>query len=303
MKNISIIIPNYNGREYLSTNIPFLLKTLKDFKAKNEIIMVDDCSRDGSIEFVQKRFPSVRVFKTKENSGFGKACNLGIKKSNYDIVYLLNTDVKVTKGFMDDILVKFQEHDCFAVGSLENNRKKIFIPVIGFKWGMFIYNYEQSFSKEKYIEVVFVSAGHSAFDKKKFLKLGGFNEIYSPFLWEDMDICYLAGKRGWKSYYCSKSLVSHDKGGTIKKSYDLKKISTIHWRNRFLFLWSVIRGRLLIYHIIMLPFLVLGSLFFKREMFNGFMAAIPMAKQAFATKRSPDKCKDIDMIKKFRLVI
>ena len=86
MKNISIIIPNYNGESLLKENIPILLNALRNLKNRYEIIVVDDCSIDNSVKLLKEKFPLIKVIKTDKNSGFGSSCNLGVKESKYEIV-------------------------------------------------------------------------------------------------------------------------------------------------------------------------------------------------------------------------
>jgi GT2 family glycosyltransferase len=299
MKNISIIIPNYNGESLLKENIPILLNALRNLKNRYEIIVVDDCSIDNSVKLLKEKFPLIKVIKTDKNSGFGSSCNLGVKESKYEIVYFLNTDVKVTKGFLESVLSKFDKADIFAVGSISKN-DGISIPVVSFKFGMFFYKYIEFQPANDFIQSIFVSGGHSAFDKNKFLELGGFREIYSPFLWEDMDICYRAWKRGWGSFYNCKSLVYHKLGGTIKKIYDDNKISSIHWKNRFLFIWSNMGICCLIQHFLFLPFWLLVFILLGRiKILKGFFLAIPNFKKAFSLNKELFSFKDLEIIKKF----
>ena len=83
----SIVITNWNGKELLQETLPTIIDAVNaDGDHDYEIIVVDDCSTDGSVDFVRMNFPDVRVEKPPQNLGFQRACNFGVEKSQYDIV-------------------------------------------------------------------------------------------------------------------------------------------------------------------------------------------------------------------------
>src|SRR5258706_15949240 len=99
--NISIVIPNWNGKELLERNLPEVLAA-KDFKSNmiSEVIVVDDGSTDGSLKFLHDQFEGkIKVIKHKQNRGFSAAVNTGVRSANGDLVCLLNTDVIPDRRF------------------------------------------------------------------------------------------------------------------------------------------------------------------------------------------------------------
>lgn len=101
MANVSVVIINYNTKELLRN----LLQNLQKLKNVFEIIVVDNASTDGSYEMVKKFFPSVKIIRNRENYGFAKACNIGIKKSSGNFILILNTDIElVDKDFLNKML-------------------------------------------------------------------------------------------------------------------------------------------------------------------------------------------------------
>jgi len=105
--------------------------------------------------------------------------------------------------------------------------------------------------------VLYAGGGSSAFDKNKFLALGGFDELYQPFYWEDTDISYRAWKREWKVLYEPRSVVHHKHRGTIGKTYDVDFTHKAVNRNQFLFMWKNLTDlSLLLLH----PFVLLSRL-------------------------------------------
>lgn len=86
MERISIVVPNYNGLVYLEVIIPKLIQT------NHELIIVDNFSNDGSIEYIKKFNSKLILIENSMNNGFSKAVNQGIMNSNCDYVVLLNND-------------------------------------------------------------------------------------------------------------------------------------------------------------------------------------------------------------------
>jgi O-antigen biosynthesis protein len=91
-KAASVVIPNWNGRDLLEKYLPSVVAAMAG-NPRNEIIVVDNASEDGSAEFVAKHFPEVRVIRNAKNLGFGGGSNLGFREARNDIVVLLNSDM------------------------------------------------------------------------------------------------------------------------------------------------------------------------------------------------------------------
>ncbi|HDQ23210.1 MAG TPA: glycosyltransferase family 2 protein [Candidatus Uhrbacteria bacterium] len=112
MKRIAIIIVNYNGRKYLQDCLGSLFKL--DYPENNyKVFLVDNASVDDSVIFVKNNFLQVEIIENKENSGFAKGNNLGIKKAlaeNFDYVCLINQDTVSEPDFLSK-LVEIAERD------------------------------------------------------------------------------------------------------------------------------------------------------------------------------------------------
>ncbi len=92
---ISVVIPNYNGQKLLAKNLSKVIAVCKNC----ETIVVDDASTDDSVQFLQIKFPKVKIVKHKKNKRFAVACNSGVKAAQGEIVILLNSDVVPEKDF------------------------------------------------------------------------------------------------------------------------------------------------------------------------------------------------------------
>ncbi len=260
---ISIIIPNFNGKNLLKRNLPNLLKVLKKANFKWEIIIVDDGSTDGSVSFLRENFKEIKVIE-KPHTGFADSLNKGAKVASYDILYFMNSDIEVFEDFLTPLLSHFKSKKVFAVGSAAFSKEGKLISSkceLIFKRGLLDVNRETVLSKDT-CECDCVSAGHSAFSKKIFLKLNGFDTLFYPFYFEDVDLCYRAKILGYKILFEPRSKVIHPAGTTISKYYDKRKKEIIHRRNKLLFNWCNLSFKKLFLHIILLPLYFLKISFF-----------------------------------------
>ena len=110
----SVVIPNWNGRDLLEKYLPSVITALAGNSA-NEIIVVDNGSKDGSAEFVRERFPAVKLLALADNLGFGGGSNAGFQAAKNDIVVLLNSDMRVDERFLAPLLAGFTDSSVFAV--------------------------------------------------------------------------------------------------------------------------------------------------------------------------------------------
>ncbi len=242
---ISIVIPNYNGKDLLKKYLPSVVLACSNYRDGCEITVVDDGSFDGSVEFLKERFRNqVKLICHNKNLGFQKACFSGIKASRNRVVILLNSDVAVDKDFIEPLLPYFSQDDTFSVGPVVldrhglPDRSNLRIPF--FKRGRIRYKRvdpKYFFKLKRPIYMFFGLGGAIAVEREKFLSLGGFDEIYEPFSREDVDLGFCAWRRGWKSYFEPSSKVYHiHPSSTIGKYYKKRYRQIIRIRNTFLFL-------------------------------------------------------------------
>ena len=186
--NLSIIIPNYQGQNLLSKNLPKLVKELENYKEGNaEIIVVDDGSTDQSVKVVSN-FSQVKLLKNDRNLGFSITVNKGAKNATGEILILLNNDVYPQSGFLKPLLDHFKSEKVFAVGCMDKSVEENTIVLRGRGEG----TWKRGFLVHKRGEVdksdtLWVSGGSGAFRKSLWDQLGGLNELYTPFYWEDID--------------------------------------------------------------------------------------------------------------------
>jgi GT2 family glycosyltransferase len=243
----SVVIPNWNGRELLEKYLPPLIAALGG-NAANEILVVDNGSEDGSAEFIRKRFPKVRVLALPKNLGFGGGANAGFREARNDIVVLLNSDMRVDRGFLAPLLAGFTDEKVFAVSCQiflsdpEKRREETGLTEGWWEDGSLRVSHREDAEIQTLYPCFYGGGGSCAFDRRKFLELGGFDELLAPFYLEDTDIGYLAWKRGWKVFYQPASKVWHEHRGTIGKKFSPEFIDGVLKRNFLLFVWKNIHG-------------------------------------------------------------
>lgn len=287
--NLSVVIPNYNGEELLKKNLPKVLFAVGDA----EIIVVDDASVDGSLEVLDSFKEKIKVIKNEKNLGFSSTINRGVNVAKGDIVILLNTDVIPERGFLSSLVSHFKDESVFAVGcmdkSIENGKIVLRGRGIG-RWqrGFFVH----ARGEVNKTNTLWVNGGSGAFRKTIWEKLGGFDELYSPFYWEDIDLSYRALKSGYKILFEPKSIVVHEhEKGSIKKKYSESEIKTIAYRNQFIFVWKNVTDLdLQFLHILWLPYhflkaLIRADLIFFLGFMKAFILLLKIIKSSFKAQR------------------
>ena len=249
---VSIVIPTYNGKSLLEQYLASVLEAVHTYPGKSEVIIVDDRSQDDTVLFLKDKYPEVCVIQNHVNKGFGETVNFGVKKSQCDVILLLNNDVEVNVNFIFPLVRHFESPKVFAVSSksistfeeIDGNSKEFNESIIKLTFNQGILGIHQASrfdpsSQFNYVcTISHACGGFSAFDKNKFIQLGCFDDLYSPFYWEDADICYRAWKKGWYVLYEPESVVFHQRNSTVGQVFHEKRILRIVNRNKFFFNWK-----------------------------------------------------------------
>jgi len=243
----SVVIPNWNGRDLLEKYLPSVLAAMSG-NPQNEVIVVDNGSTDGSAEFLAKSFPSVRVIALPTNLGFGGGSNCGFQQAKNDIVILLNSDMRVEPDLLQPLLDGFTDNTVFAVACQifftdpAKAREETGLTQGWWSQGALRVRHYDDGQVDRIFPCFYPGGGSSAFDRRKFLELGGFDHTLRPFYLEDTDLGYLAWKRGWKVLYQPASKVWHEHRGTIGKKFSRSYIDGIIGKNFLLFSWKNIHA-------------------------------------------------------------
>jgi O-antigen biosynthesis protein len=250
-RSASVVIPTWNGRDHLVANLPSVVEAMRG-DPDNEIIIVDNGSEDGTAEYLRQTFPSVRVLALPKNLGFGGGSNAGFEAARNDIVVLLNNDMRVEPDFLAPLLEGFSDPQVFAVTSQiffsDPMRRREETGLTHGRWTARGLELGHAIDEQvdRLYPAFYAGGGSSAYDRKKFLELGGFDALLRPFYYEDSDLSYMAWKRGWKVLYAPGSVVYHEHRGTIGKKFSNDYVNRVIDKNRLLFVWKNIHapGRL-----------------------------------------------------------
>ncbi|SPF54822.1 Glycosyl transferase, family 2 [Candidatus Sulfopaludibacter sp. SbA4] len=239
----TVVIPNWNGKDLLEKYLPSVIGALSA-NPENEIVVVDNGSTDGSADFVRAAFPQVKVLALPVNLGFGGGSNAGFQAAANDIVVLLNSDMRVAPDFLAPLLEGFRDPDVFAVSCQiffsDPNKVREETGLTQGWWqdGGLRVRHRIDRAVEDLYPCFYGGGGSCAFDRRKFLDLGGFDGLLAPFYLEDTDLGFLAWKRGWKVLYQPRSVVYHEHRGTIGKRFREDQIQAVLKKNFLLFCWK-----------------------------------------------------------------
>ena len=233
---LSVIIVNYNVRDFLMHALESILKALQEIT--HEIFVVDNASADGSVELIKKQFPQIKLFPLKSNIGFAAANNLAIKQAAGEFVVLINPDTVVQEDTFKSLLNFMDTHaDAGAAtckilnpdGSFSvDSRHSIPTPLTAL-WKQIGLNrlfpksktfgrYNLTYLDENAINTVDAISGSFMFIRRSVFKdVGLFDEDYFMYC-EDVDYCYRITRTGWKIYYVPESSIIHYKGESTKKN-------------------------------------------------------------------------------------
>ncbi len=239
-KSISVVIPNYNGRQLIEKNLPTVYEALLAGNLEHEIIIVDDVSTDDSVSFIQTSFPSVILLQNEVNKGFSPTINRGIHHATKDLVFALNSDVELTKAYFVLLLRYFEDDHVFGVSGRtiglydETIQEAAKFPRQRTSKKIDTYNFFIEETEGYNVPTLYLSGANALIDRKKLIQLDGFDEIYAPFYYEDLDLSIRAWRAGWKCYYEHGAICRHPVSATIKKYHVKKKVWIVSNRNKLI---------------------------------------------------------------------
>lgn len=236
----SVVIPNYNGRPLLERYLKKNLSVLASNGVDHEVIVVDDGSEDDSVAYLRE-VEGIRLVARSRNGGFSRTCNEGAGKARQDLLFFLNTDVDLVENPLPPLSLCLENPNVFAVAP------KVIVPSRGTDTGHITGSFRRGFIRERHRSlsvkgsekpspVLYACGAALACRRAMFVALGGFDELFSPYFFEDFDIGYRAWKRGWEVLYEPAASVIHQEQQTIGQNNE--KRNRIYSRNRLIFHWK-----------------------------------------------------------------
>lgn len=237
---VSVVVVNYNGKKYLGVCLSSLdNQTYPNF----EIILVDNASADGSVEYVEEHFPSTRIIENPENYGFAKANNIGIEAAKGEFIATLNNDTRADSQWLSE-LVKAAENEknvgmCASKMLFMKHPDRIDSVGIDISRSGAVWDRGQFESAAKYVEkseMFGPCAGAALYRKKMLDEIGLFDEDFFIYM-EDADLAFRGRLAGWKCIYVPSAIVFHHHGGFGGIDSDF----TIYYGNRNI-VWNAFKN-------------------------------------------------------------
>ncbi len=220
---VSVVIPNWNGKRFLAGCLDSLLKQKYEHV---EVIIVDNGSKDGSVEFLQENYPQVRLLTFENNTGFSPAVNRGIRESKGEFVALLNNDTVVDPMWLSELVRIMHEHPEIGSAGCKmlayDDHKLLDGAGDGYRRGGLpgrIGHRERDtgrFDLPRYI--LGACGGAAMYRQELFEAIGYLDDDYFAYL-EDVDFGLRAQNAGYKCYYVPTAIVYHLGCGTTGSGY------------------------------------------------------------------------------------
>ncbi|MFT4154556.1 glycosyltransferase family 2 protein [Parafilimonas sp.] len=241
--SVAIVILNYNGRNFLEQFLPSVFASTYPDK---RIIVADNASTDDSIVYLQNNFSSAELIMLDKNYGFAGGYNEALKKVASDYYILLNSDVEVTPGWMEDMIELMERDKNIAACQpkiLSYHNKKYFeyagacggwIDTMGYAFarGRIFDVCEEDTGQYNSNEKVFWATGAALCIRAAcFHEMSGFDAYFFAHM-EEIDLCWRLQRKGYSVYCCASSVVYHVGGGTLPKTNHRK--TYLNFRNNLI---------------------------------------------------------------------
>lgn len=234
---VSIVILNYNGKRWLKK---CLLSVKKVSYKPFEVILVDNNSSDGSVEYVKNNFQFVKMVVLSSNLGYAKGNNIGAQKARGKYVLFLNNDTTLTPNFLN-ILIQDMEGDPL-IGVIQPQIRSMIKPklldsVVSYFTNTGIpyhFGYMKPVKNKKYNKTLVgysIKGACFMMRKKDYLRLGGLDEDFFIYV-EETDLCHRVWLSGKKVVYEPKSYMYHWGGGDTDLFQKTEKAMFLSFRNR-----------------------------------------------------------------------
>ncbi|MCA0363643.1 MAG: glycosyltransferase family 2 protein [Bacteroidetes bacterium] len=254
MKEVAVVILNYNGEKFLKDFLGNVVRNSQEA----DIYVIDNASVDGSLAFVSDNFSDVKIIRLKENLGFAGGYNEGLKEIPNPYFLLLNSDVEVTPNWLTPLISRiksgqnivavqpkildFRQKDRFEYAGAAGG----FLDVFGYAFcrGRVFDSLEADHGQYDDARQIFWATGACFLIKAAVFKdFGGFDARFFAHM-EEIDLCWRINNAGLQVYYEPKSTVYHVGGGTLHKSNPFKTF--LNYRNNLAMMFKNLPGKYLI---------------------------------------------------------
>jgi GT2 family glycosyltransferase len=285
--SVALLVLNYNGIQHLQDCLSTALAAASELGGPCPVVLVDNRSTDASVAFTHEHFPAVEVIVSPRND-FLFSLNDVVLGRPEEIVVVLNNDMRFAREFVAPLLAHFADPAVFAVGAGIRNWEDS-TDTVGprcarirhcwfYKWWS-VDQQQAAFTLE-------ACAGAVAYRRSMFIELGGFDPLFRPGYYEDLDLSYRAWARGWKVIYEPASRAYHRISASMKARYGQIEHERLFYRNHLLFTAKNIGGAaFLLGFLLLLPLRAVRPLIRGDHVpFVGLMRALPALPGAIARR-------------------
>lgn len=246
--HLSVIIVNWNTRDLLADCLASVVVATSLVNGAVEILVVDNNSGDGSAAMVRQQFPQVHLIANRENCGFARANNQGIRASQGEYLLLLNSDTLVTQNALGDLLAFIAAHPKAGAagprllngdGSLQHGCHPMLTPEREFWRLLFV---EKLWPRATYpLEMwdnqtprpVETIKGASLLLRRAALdQVGLLDESYFMYT-EEVDLCYRLAQAGWELWYVPQAVVVHFGGASSRQAHTAMYVALYRSKAQF----------------------------------------------------------------------
>jgi len=225
---VAVVILNWNGLKFLTRFLPRVVETTSGIA---DVIVADNASTDGSVEFLKLNFPKVQIIQNPDNSGFAKGYNQALKQIDAEYYVLLNSDIEVTENWIEPVIqlmdsdplvaacqpkiLSFQQKNYFEYAGAAGG----FIDHLGYPFcrGRIFQSIEEDKGQYDNTTEIFWASGACMFVRANFYhETGGLDNDFFAHM-EEIDLCWRFKHLGYKIMFCPLSKVYHVGGGTLAK--------------------------------------------------------------------------------------
>ncbi|MBL7777232.1 MAG: glycosyltransferase family 2 protein [Chitinophagales bacterium] len=240
-KKVAVVILSWNGKNYLEQFMPSVVQHTNPQLC--EIVVADNCSTDGSVEFVRKNYPNIRLVQNERNGGYAGGYNDALKQIVAEYYVLLNQDIEVTDGWVEKVIAEMEKDKAIAAAQpklLSYHQRDEFEyagAAGGFldKWsyafcrGRIFNTIEKDKGQYNDAVEIFWASGACLFMRSDlFWKAGALDEDFFAHQ-EEIDLCWRLKNMGYKVIAVPASVVYHVGGGSL--SYGNPRKAYLNFRN------------------------------------------------------------------------
>jgi len=276
--SVCVLVLNYNGVPHLHVCLSTLVRAAARAGRPCPVVLVDNRSPDESVAFTRREFPDVEIVVTPRND-FLFSLNDVVAARREDVVIIVNNDMRFDDDFVAPLLAHFAADDVFGVGAAILDWEGTTDTVGPRCARLHHWWFHKWWALDRQEQALTLEAcgGAAAYRRRMFVELGGFDPLYRPGYYEDLDLSYRAWARGWTVVYEPRSRAFHKTSASMLARYGDSGKARLLYRNHLLFTAKNIGGAgFLAGFLLTLPFRAVRPLLYGyRVPFFGFLRALP----------------------------